>query len=43
MGGKASRYDHLSVGQLRKRATDVGIQGRSSMKKPELVTALRSH
>jgi Rho termination factor, N-terminal domain len=42
-GGKASSYDDQSVEQLRKRAADVGIEGRSKMNKRELVSALRNH
>jgi hypothetical protein len=42
-GGKASSYDDQSVEQLRKRAADIGIEGRSKMNKRELVSALRNH
>jgi hypothetical protein len=42
-GGKASSYEDQSVEQLRKRAADIGIEGRSKMNKRELVSALRNH
>ena len=42
-GGKASKYEDQSVGQLRKKAAKVGIEGRSKMKKGELIDALRNH
>jgi hypothetical protein len=42
-GGKASSYEDQSVEQLRKRAADIGIDGRSKMNKRELVSALRNH
>jgi hypothetical protein len=42
-GGKAAGYDDQSVEQLRKRAADIGIEGRSKMNKRELVSALRNH
>jgi hypothetical protein len=42
-GGKASSYEDQSVEQLRKRAADIGIDGRSKMNKRELVNALRNH
>jgi Rho termination factor, N-terminal domain len=42
-GGKAGSYDDMSVEQLRKRASEIGISGRSSMNKSELVKALRNH
>ena len=42
-GGKASSYEDQSVDQLRKRAADIGIEGRSKMNKGELVSALRNH
>jgi Rho termination factor, N-terminal domain len=40
-GGKAGSYDDMSVEQLRKRASEIGISGRSSMNKSQLVKALR--
>ncbi len=41
-GGKAGDYDDWSVDQLRKRAAEIGVSGRSSMKKAELISALRN-
>jgi hypothetical protein len=42
-GGKAGDYDDWSVEDLRKRAGEIGIDGRSKMKKDELIDALRNH
>lgn len=42
-GGKAGDYDDWTVDKLRKRAAEVGIEGRSSMRKSELISALRNH
>ena len=42
-GGKAGDYDDWTVDQLRKRAAEIGIPGRSSMRKDDLIKALRSH
>jgi hypothetical protein len=42
-GGKAGSYDDWTVAELRKRAGEIGIDGRSSMDKSELVEALRDH
>ena len=42
-GGKAGSYDDMSVDELRKRASRIGLEGRSKMKKKELVDALRNH
>ncbi|MCB7137530.1 DUF7218 family protein [Cellulosimicrobium marinum] len=42
-GGKAGDYDDWTVDELRKRAAEIGIEGRSSMRKAELIDALRSH
>ncbi|GED08703.1 hypothetical protein CCE02nite_07020 [Cellulosimicrobium cellulans] len=42
-GGKAGDYDDWTVEKLRKRAAEIGIEGRSSMRKAELIKALRSH
>jgi hypothetical protein len=42
-GGKAGSYDDWSVGELRDRARELGIEGRSSMDKSELIDALRNH
>ena len=42
-GGKSHSYDDWSKEDLVKRAKDIGIKGRSTMKKAELVKALRHH
>lgn len=42
-GGKAGSYDDQTVAELRKRAAELEIEGRSTMKKAELVEALRNH
>ncbi len=42
-GGKASKYEDQTKEQLRKKAADVGIEGRSKMSKQELISALRNH
>ena len=42
-GGTASDYDDMTKEQLMKRARDIGIEGRSSMSKSQLVSALRNH
>jgi hypothetical protein len=42
-GGKSGAYDDMTVPQLRKRAAEIGIQGRSKMTKDQLVKALRNH
>ena len=42
-GGHAASYEDQTVDQLRKRAAELGIEGRSSMSKSELVDALRNH
>lgn len=41
-GGDAGSYDDWSVDELRKRAAEIGVEGRSSMKKDELIEALRN-
>jgi len=40
-GGKAGSYDDWTVDELRKRARELDVDGRSSMNKSELVHALR--
>jgi general stress protein YciG len=42
-GGKSSSYDDWSKQDLVRRAKEIGIKGRSTMSKPELVKALRNH
>ena len=42
-GGEASAYDDWTVDELRKRAGEIGIEGRSKMRKSELIDALRNH
>jgi hypothetical protein len=42
-GGKSPSYDDWSKEDLLKRAREIGIKGRSSMTKPQLVRALREH
>lgn len=42
-GGKAGDYEDWTVEDLRKRAAEIGIDGRSSMRKGELIDALRNH
>jgi hypothetical protein len=42
-GGKSHSYDDWNKEELVKRAKEVGIKGRSTMKKAELVKALRHH
>jgi hypothetical protein len=42
-GGKAAKYEDQTKDQLRKKAAEVGIEGRSRMDKAELAKALRNH
>jgi hypothetical protein len=42
-GGKAPRYEDWSRQDLYEKAKQVGIQGRSKMKKSDLIDALRNH
>lgn len=42
-GGEAEAYEEWTVTELRKRAAEIGIEGRSYMKKARLISALRNH
>ncbi|MBS8261043.1 Rho termination factor [Roseibium polysiphoniae] len=42
-GGTSSPYEEWTKDELYERAQDIGIDGRSSMAKDELIEALRSH
>ena len=42
-GGKAGRYEDRSKEDLLRKARQVGIEGRSTMSKQELISALRNH
>jgi thiamine pyrophosphate-dependent acetolactate synthase large subunit-like protein len=42
-GGKSGSYTDWSKADLVKRAREIGIKGRSSMTKEQLIKALRNH
>ena len=42
-GGESGSYDDWTVDDLRDRAKELGIEGRSEMDKDELIDALRNH
>lgn len=42
-GGAAEDYEDRTVEELRERAAELDIEGRSSMSKSELIDALRNH
>jgi hypothetical protein len=42
-GGKSGAYDDWSKQDLVQRAREIGIRGRSTMTKAELIKALRDH
>lgn len=42
-GGESGSYDDWTVEDLRKRAGELDVEGRSTMNKSELVDALRNH
>jgi hypothetical protein len=41
-GGKGESYEERTLEELRERAAEIGIEGRSKMNKGELVDALRN-
>ena len=42
-GGQGGSYDDWSKQDLLNKARQIGIKGRSSMTKPQLIAALRNH
>jgi hypothetical protein len=42
-GGKSPAYEDWSKGDLYQRVKEIGIEGRSGMKKSDLIQALRNH
>lgn len=42
-GGTSPSYEDWSKDDLQQRAREIGIEGRSSMNKDELIEALRNH
>ena len=42
-GGKSPKYEDWTKDDLYQKATEVDIQGRSSMSKDQLIEALRNH
>ena len=42
-GGSSPSYDDWTVDDLRERAAELEVEGRSSMTKDELIEALRDH
>lgn len=41
-GGKSGDYEQWTVAELRKRAAEIDLSGRSSMNKNELIESLRN-
>ena len=42
-GGESEDYEDRTVTELRERAAEIGIEGRSDMSKDELIKELRNH
>jgi hypothetical protein len=42
-GGRSEAYEEWTKRELTERAREIGIKGRSSMSKAELISALRDH
>jgi len=42
-GGKSPSYEDWTKKQLVERAREIGVKGRSSMSKQQLISALRNH
>ncbi|UVE95818.1 SAP domain-containing protein [Dietzia sp. B32] len=42
-GGQSGSYEDWTVDELRDRAREIGIEGRSDMNKADLIKALRDH
>ena len=42
-GGSSGSYDEWTVDDLRSRAAELDVEGRSDMTKDELIDALRNH
>ena len=42
-GGKSGDYEDWTVEDLRRRAREIGVEGRSTLRKGELISALRNH